>query len=331
MKTIKNILAGLLVLSVVSACKDDPEIRVIESSETLDIDYSEEVYKPKTIVYGSYNLVQLEVGDYNSPIILASPHDGEVKQYNDGTQIVKISERVHSSAVTVRDINTTDLCHKIADSLQKLTGLRPHVIVNKIARSHMEPNRALADAYLRHPAAVKAWEEYHDFLKVARQIVKKNVGKGLFIDMHGHGHDNDRIEVGYLLTSNDLNNVNESIDVMAYKTSIFSRSKNSIYPFSSLINGDVAFGTLLANRNCPSVPSKQDPRPWDDEYFNGGYCTGTYGSRRSNDNIDAIQLETPGPIIRNNEPLRIASSGRMSRAIIDYMKLHYELDLMKNP
>lgn len=232
--------------------------------------------------------------------------------------------------MVVQDVNTTDLCRKMADSLEKLTGLRPHIIINNMHRKVMEPNRDLADAYLTHPEMEVAWKEYQNFIKVAREIVKKNVGKGLYLDMHGHGHDIDRIEVGYLLTSNQLNSESASIDYLANKSSIYSIAKvSSESPFSQLINGDLAFGTLLANHDCPSVPSKQDPRPWDDEYFNGGYCTATYGSRNSGDDISAIQLETPGPIIRNNETLRAKSSGRIARAIIEYFKLNYDMDLMK--
>src|SRR5690606_41235860 len=45
----------------------------------------------------------------------------------------------------------------------------------------------------------------------------------------------------------------------------------------SLLLGDHAFGTLMADRGLPSVPSKQDPYPMAAEpFFNGGHNTRLY-------------------------------------------------------
>lgn len=306
---------------VIVACKKKQEIRIIPLPD-INIIYDENTYKPGTVIYGSKNYVKFIVGDLNCPIMLASPHDGIISP-------PEVPIRSNSSAVTVRDLFCTDLALKMADSVQKLTGLRPHVIINDLSRGKMEPNRAMADAYLTHPEMEIAWNEYHNFLRVARAMIKKNVGKGVYLDMHGHAHVKNRIEVGYLLNNNQLNSEDASLDLLAFRSSVFAVGKVSTSKFSVLVNGDKAYGTLLANNACPSVPSKQDPYPFEDEYFSGGYCTATYGSRNSNDNISAIQLETPGPIIRDNETLRIASSGRMARATIQFMKLNYGLDLMK--
>jgi N-formylglutamate amidohydrolase len=316
-----NILYAFLLLLVTVGCKKKEEIRTIPLPD-INVTYDENIYKPGAVIFGTKNYVKIIVGDLNSPIMLASPHDGIVSPS-------EVATRTHPSAVIVRDLFCTDLTLKMADSLQKLTGLRPHVIINDLTRSKMEPNRAMADAYLTHPEMEIAWNEYHNFLRVARAMIKKNVGKGLYLDMHGHAHAKNRIEVGYLLNNNQVNSEDASLDLLASRSSVFAVGKASTSKFSILLNGDKAYGTLLANNACPSVPSKQDPYPFEDEYFSGGYCTATYGSRNSNDNISAIQLETPGPIIRDNETLRIASSGRMARATIQFMKLNYGLDLMK--
>lgn len=278
---------------------------------------TEENYKPNTTVYGSNKYVTFKVGDANSPIILASPHDGTITPSS-------MPLRDHPDAVTVRDLYLTDLVEEISNALYAKTGIRPHVIINDVARSRMEPNRSLNETYHKSEAANALWREYHAFLKGARDMVQQNVGKGLFLDMHGHGHTKQRVEVGYIVSRTNLNATDAVLNGVSATSSIYHLSRNSPYSFSQLIRGDYAFGTLLANEGLPAVPSKQDPKPEQDDYFNGGYCTLTYGSRDGG-TVSAIQLETNGSNLRNNPTQRKASGAKIADAIIKYMKNHYAL------
>ncbi|SOD18411.1 hypothetical protein [Pedobacter xixiisoli] len=310
------ILASLLLTA--TACK--------KSNSGTDEGKKEEPqpvveYKPNTTYYGKGNLVKLVTGDLNSPIILASPHDGTEKPED-------MPVRTHTDAVVVRDLYLTDVTEKVAAALYAKTGLRPHIVINYVERARMEPNRALAETYHKSEAANALWREYHEFLKGAKEMVEKNVGKGLFLDMHGHGHDKDRIEVGYLTAISDLNGTDDLLNNKATASSIYNISTTSPYSFSQLIRGDYAFGTLLANEGVKAVPSKQDPKPNSDPYFNGGYCTLTYGSKVSG-KVSAIQLETPGPGFRDNAALRTASAPKVADAIIKYMQTHYGLFIGK--
>lgn len=278
-------------------------------------------YHPNTTVYGSNNYVKFIVGDLKSPIILASPHDGTIIPDN-------WPLRDHPDAVTVRDLYVSALTTEIADALYRKTGLHPHVIINDVARSRMEPNRALEEAYHKTEAANQLWRQYHAFLKGAQDMVQKNVGKGLFLDMHGHGHSIPRIEVGYIVSKTNLNGTDAGLNSLASTSSIYHLSTISAYPFSQLIRGDYAFGTLLENEGIRAVPSKQDPKPNSDDYFNGGYCTLAYGSKNGGA-VSAIQLETHGPNLRNNPTERKASGTKIADAIIKYMQSHYGLFLDK--
>jgi len=307
-------LSFICFLSVVSACKKSERTEDSTGTEPKPL---EEVYKANTIVYGSNKYVTLKVGDANSPIILASPHDGEITPSS-------MPFRDHASAVTVRDIYLTDLTEEISNALYAKTGLRPHVIINDVARSRMEPNRSLDEAYHKSEAANALWREYHAFLKGARDMVQKNVGKGLFLDMHGHGHTKKRIEVGYTVSIANLNATDAVLNTVPATSSIYHLAKISPFTLSQLIRGDYAFGTLLENEGVPAVPSKQDPKPNTDDYFNGGYCTATYGSK-SGGEVSAIQLETHGTGLRNNSAERKASGAKIADAIIKYMNAHYNL------
>ncbi len=278
-------------------------------------------YKPNTTYYGANKYVTFKVGDANSPIILASPHDGTINPSS-------MPIRDHKDAVTVRDTYLTDLTEEISAALFTKTGVRPHVVFNDVARARMEPNRSLEEAYHKSEAANALWREYHAFLKGARDMVQANVGKGLFLDMHGHGHTKKRVEVGYTVSITNLNASDAVLNDKASTSSIFHLGKTSSYTFSQLIRGDYAFGTLLENEGVSAVPSKQDPRPNSDDYFNGGYCTATYGSRGGGE-VSAIQLETHGTDFRMTAADRKVSGGKIADAIIKYMKAHYGLFLDK--
>lgn len=310
-----NLLLFALTIFTIAACKKGGDNQK-KGGESTVVDY-----KPNTTVYGSNKYVRFIVGDLNSPIILASPHDGTITPSS-------MPLRDNPDAVTVRDLYVTDLTLEISNALYEKTGIRPHVIVNDVARSRMEPNRDLNETYHKSEAANELWKEYHAFLKGAQTMVAKNVGKGLFIDMHGHGHTKQRIEVGYIVSKTNLNSTDAVLNSVPGTSSIYHLANNSSYTFSQLIRGDYAFGTLLGNNGVPAVPSKQDPKPNNDDYFNGGYCTLEYGSKNGG-TVSAIQLETNGSNLRNNASQRKASGVKMANAIIEYMQKHYGLLLDK--
>ncbi|WP_153042758.1 hypothetical protein [Rufibacter ruber] len=312
------VVLGISISCCFSCKKEADDVTKTDS----DSGYAEADYKPGAVLSGYKNYTKIYVGDLNCPIILSSPHDGTVAPAN-------IPDR--QDGVVVRDIYATDLTLRMADSIKALTGLRPHVVINELSRKKLDPNRSLAEAYLTHEDAKTAWNDYHNFIIMARTLVTKHVGKGLYLDMHGHGHDIARIEVGYLLTSAELNSTDTQINQLANKSSIYSISKESAYSFSQLINGDNSFGALLQNRGLRAIPSNRagDRSPNSDPYFNGGYCTSAYGSSKLGGPVSAIQLETPGPNVRNTATLRQSSGGKIARAILEYMKLHYAMDLAK--
>ncbi|WP_345950871.1 hypothetical protein ABDD95_05365 [Mucilaginibacter sp. PAMB04274] len=275
--------------------------------------------KPGSVVYGSNRYTQFMVGDLASPIILSSPHAGTLRPN-------EIPDR--TEGVLKSDVFVTDLVLKMADTIQKLTGLRPHIIINNLHRIKMEPNRSLDDAFLTNADAIAAWNDYQGFIMKARKIVEQHVGKGLYLDMHGHAHPIHRIEVGYLLRPAELNEDDAAIDKKASQSSIRALALSTKKPFSALIRGDISLGTLLQNEGYRAVPSKQEPTPGTDKYFNGGYCTAEYGSRKGG-NISAIQLETPGVDVRNTPALRAKSSGAIARAALKYLNLNYDMNLIR--
>jgi len=159
----------------------------------------------------------------------------------------------------------------------------------------------------------------------ARATVSADFGRGLFLDIHGHGHDIERLELGYLLTSDELNrpdiNLN-SLDVVA-RTSIRELGRTSPIPFSRLLRGPTSLGGLFQEEDIPSVPSPAAPGPGEDPYFRGGYNTRRHGSLDDAEVIDGIQIEHHWTGVRDNEGSRTLYAAKAAAVIRAFMLEHY--------
>lgn len=75
------------------------------------------------------------------------------------------------------------------------------MIISDLKRSKLDPNRDIQEAAQGDPKAEEAWREYHGFIDEA----KAKEGLGLVIDLHGQSHRKNSTELGYLLTTAQLN------------------------------------------------------------------------------------------------------------------------------
>ena len=75
------------------------------------------------------------------------------------------------------------------------TGKTPHLIINNIYRSKMDPNRVIDDAAQGSTGAIEAYNTYHD--TIAKAKLKFDGKPGLLIDIHGLGHEKNTTEIGY--------------------------------------------------------------------------------------------------------------------------------------
>ena len=112
---------------------------------------------------------------------------------------------------------------------------------------------------------------------------------GLFLDIHGHGHDNDWAELGYTLSGSDLDNDDFEME----DTSILNLGEytKDDHLFDDLLRGDVSYGFYLEAEGYESVPSPTNRGPDGQSYFSGGYNTKRHGSKAGG-TIDAIQIES---------------------------------------
>lgn len=281
-----------------------------------------EVYVPPEIgrfevgrsYFGRNDYVEYIPGEL--PVILSSAHGGAL-------QPGEIPNRTFG--VVINDRNSLELTLAMSQALLRLTGHAPHVILSHLHRSKLDANREIVEAAQESPYAEQAWTEFQEWIKVARAAVAGEYGKGLYFDIHGHGHDIDQLELGYLLTSEELNRPDialNSLEVVA-RTSIRDLGRTSPIPFSQLLRGPTSFGGLLADEGIPSVPSPDTPGPGDAPYFRGGYNTREHGSVNDADVVSGIQLEHHYGGIRDTFQSRLDYSTRAARVIRRFMLEHY--------
>lgn len=254
------------------------------------------------------------------PLILSAGHGG-------ARSPEEIADRAYG--VAVNDRNTVELALAVREALIELSGFAPHLIVSHLARGKLDPNREIEEAAQGDPYAEQAWREYHDWIETARDAVSSGFGatgsgEGLYLDIHGHSHAIARIELGYLLSAEQLDRPDASLNSLPVirASSIRELGRDSPLPFSRLLRGAESFGGLLQAEGVASVPSPADPSPGTAPYFRGGYSTRRHGSVEDGELISAIQLEHPHPGMRDTPENRRAYAQKAARAIQAFMLRH---------
>ena len=284
-----------------------------------------QTYVPGQIYYDSTRYVEYRAG--NLPIILSSPHGGNL-------QPSSIPDRNCSGCVYLKDSWTKEITEGVYNKIISETGCYPHVIINLLHRKKFDANRDIFDAAYGNPAVEIAWQAYHDFIDSAKNQIVEDYGRGLFLDMHGHAHTIQRIELGYLLSKNELQlpdttlNTNTYIEESSIRALIGLNIQN--FSHSELLRGQYSFGTIMDHKGFPCVPSSSDPFPQGSEpYFNGGYNTQRHGSRDNNGEIDGIQIEM-NQGIRFDSIIREILIDSLASSINKYIDYHYNNQYINN-
>lgn len=207
------------------------------------------------------------------------------------------------------DVYTTELTRAIRSELFQLTGQYPTIAINNLDRSKLDANRDIDEAAFGVAEAEAAWYEFHQCIDTAKAAMGQD--KGLFFDIHGHGHEMVWAELGYLVSASELNS-GDPIDPAT--TSIRHLASVANTDFENLLRGPDSFGAYLEEEGYAAVPSPTNPGPGSNSYFSGGYNTERHGSNNGG-LIDGIQIESaraPREEIPSYAPA-------IARAIVRYM------------
>ncbi len=272
---------------------------------------------PYNHAFGTKNYVEYVEG--NMPLVISIPHDGMLKP-------IDIPDRTCTRCSKNQDIHTIEIGKAIREHIFKLTGLYPYLIISHLHRSKLDPNRNIEEAATGHKQPEIAWAEFHHYIDSAVTEVQQKFGKGLYIDLHGHRHKVERIELGYLVSGEELRFADEFLNDESFyeyssiKHLIGDNLKSASY--IDLLRGPESFGSMLMNKGYTTVPSQQIPFPKENEpLFSGGFNTQKH-SAVAGSTVDGIQVEI-GIALREDVVGRIEFAEILAEVVIQYLETYY--------
>lgn len=243
------------------------------------------------------------------PLIIAAPHGGQLEPAD-------VPDR--KDGVTTRDAETDLLATELAEAITRRTGARPHLILCHLHRKKVDCNRDALTGTGGNPRALATWRAFHEAIGIARD----SAGHGLFLDLHGHSHPVARVELGYLLSAEQLRESGPGLSALAQVSSLASIARTSPDTFEGLLRGSRSLGGLLESTGYPAVPSPTALDPGEEPYFRGGYNTARYRSGGAGDGFFALQIECPRPGVRDSQENRRRFAGALALSLEQWMEHH---------
>lgn len=261
----------------------------------------------------------IEYVEGNIPLVISVPHGGRVTTES-------LSVRDCKGAITGVDGGSIELARAIQSYFRKEYKVTPHIIISHLARRHVDQNRELENgATCGYTANEKPWYTFHNWVDSALNLATANGNMAMYIDLHSHGHANQRLEIGYNLNKEELQMILDdqfNNDRKYHSLTNLLKTEKSL-DFKEMIFGENAFGTLVANRGVPTTPSKQDPVPTKDErFFSGGDNTRRFTGKKY-PNVFGLQIECD----RTSRANRTATAKGISDAVVEYLNRYAKTQL----
>jgi hypothetical protein len=293
--SIKNnfILFSTIFCSCLSGCNKD------EATTTT----------PKDIVLKKRLDAFTEVQYGNMPLIISVPHGGLEEP-------TTIPDRTCPNITTVTDSKTIELANTIDSVCKADYNIQPYLVISYLKRTKLDQNREFLEATCSNSSIANIWNNYHLSIDSFITKILLKYSQALFIDLHGHGHTKQRLEIGYLVSGNELRNPSS---ILPSSTSYYNMLlQNPFLSSNQFLTTPNAFGTLMANKNFPSVPSAQDTAPLaTDSYFDGGYNTQFYTSS-SYPKVYGWQIESNFTGVRDNQTSRINFAKAFLQSLMEF-------------
>ncbi len=300
-------LAGLPVWLRIGNDAKSVELRVGEAATTFP-------YSPGESYFGRNSYVEYRAG--NLPLIFSSGHDG----------LLTPEEMPPEVSSTLRDINCNPQTLAVADEIFQRTGRHPHVVLGHVNRARVNMNISLA-SHQGYKHAQQAWCEYHEtFVRDSIDAAVAEFGFALYFDMHGHAHEINRLELGYLVSATELDEADDTFNLpgFGWRSSVTSMMlRNPGFTPRDVVRGPKSVGTLFNEHGVPAWPSAQFPHINGAPYFNGGHTTRIHSLRPE---VDVIQIESHWSP-RSNATNRANFATAFARVLQVYMQHHYGFSL----
>lgn len=272
-------------------------------------------WQPGQIRFDERKWTEVIVGDM--PLVISVPHGGAVHAEEIPDRNCSDVGRVVRGA----DMRTIETARAIQDAFQKKYNKRPYMVISHLSRRKVDHNREIELATCGDPIAQEAWHYYHSSIDSALAHVVEQFGHTFFVDLHGHAHPNQRLELGYALTKNNLQDAfaNRHVEKLAEGSSLNNYlQQHPTITLHELLFGPNAFGTLMYNEGIASTPAMQDPHPVGDEaFFAGGYITRKYTSS-DYPSVYGLQIEAQFKGIRDTPSNRRVFAEAFADAITKF-------------
>ena len=235
---------------------------------------------------------------------------------------------------TFRDAYTKEIATCLRDTIDIFDNNRgniPHLVVNELKRSKLDPNRPIDEATLGNADATLVYNDIHtDFMEQAKTAVTNQCGFGLVLDIHGQGA-NDFNQLGYRLRDSDLEQDDATLNGQTSSSTIKYLAQNNLQndDLATIVRGADSLGTIKNQTySYLMVPSTLQPYLDEEYYYQGSTGILNHGSQFSG-SVDAIQIEINSNI-RWNQNNRDQFCIDFSRAIETFMNHYYDLSLCSN-
>lgn len=331
------LLAVVLSSAVAAGCATPSEPVAIGPDDSPRYAIPSGPYTPGQAYFGRNNYIEYVAG--NAPVIFTAPHGGTLTPSEIPT---RTAANCGGSATTTTDLNTDDLVRSMQQKYFERFGKYPHIVIVHLARSRLDANRTNPEAACGDAEANIALDEWHAFIDAAKASALASSPKAWYMDMHGHGHSIQRLELGYLLSGSQLNLTDAALDAnSAYEdtASVKTMSESAPISLSALLRGTTSLGTLYANNGFRSIPSSTDPRPNGDTYFSGGDNTRRHacGAEASafggvtGGNVCGVQIEANYTGVRDNATNWDRFGEATAIVLEQYLGTHWGLQLGGSP
>lgn len=269
-----------------------PRLPVLLCLLTAAVTLAAEERKAGETYFGSNRHIEYVAGGL--PIILTAPHGGRDKP-------AEIPDR--TKGVVAFDTNTQELARAIDAELVARTGRHAHLVICRLSRTKVDCNREIKEAAAGDPVAEQAWKDYHGFVEEAKLAVVKQSGKGFLVDLHGHGHKDARLELGYAHRREEFARTDEAMAQPAFiaagTLALIAQRNPSGY--AALLRGPDSLGALFEKEGFAATPSPLKPVPGE-PYFDGGYTVRRHAQEKAA--FAGLQIETNSAGVRDNEASR---------------------------
>lgn len=232
----------------------------------------------------------VEVRAGNMPVVISVPHGGSFhdeqiadRECSDVGRVVKGIDR-----------STIPTGNAMQKAFEEINGTTPYMVVAKLSRRKVDQNREINLATCGDELGKVAWHNYHNALDAVIKEAVQKYGHVFFVDLHGHGHKIQRLELGYALTTKQLQSLKSGRNQKEFDNSSLANLSNVSEKqvlYQDLLFGPNSIGAQMEKQEIPSTPSFVDPHPVGKQpFFAGGYITRKYTGKEY-PNVFGLQIE----------------------------------------